>query len=177
MRVEGSGLRGLRVEGSGLRVPCLSAHSRQAPNRAASPSLAVPCWLCWGGEACLLIRKHDHFTPTREIKRHVRALAPSRAASAVPPPAAQRPPFHVGSVQHSSQFKKNHSTEMCSGSEAGSYLRLIYSCITRLKARGPSRTGTESKEEVGSVSQAAHLHVTRGCGKQAIGARAAKTAG
>ena len=25
--------------------------------------------------ACLLIRKHDHFTPTREIKRHVRALA------------------------------------------------------------------------------------------------------
>jgi len=28
-----------------------------------------------GGEACLLIRKHDHFTPTREIRRHVRALA------------------------------------------------------------------------------------------------------
>jgi len=28
-----------------------------------------------GGKACLLIRKHDHFTPTREIKRHVRALA------------------------------------------------------------------------------------------------------
>jgi len=28
-----------------------------------------------GGEACLLIRKLDHSTPTREIKRHVRALA------------------------------------------------------------------------------------------------------
>ena len=28
-----------------------------------------------GGKACSLIRKHDHFTPTREIKRHVRALA------------------------------------------------------------------------------------------------------
>ena len=28
-----------------------------------------------GGKACLLIRKHDHFTPTREIERHVRALA------------------------------------------------------------------------------------------------------
>ena len=27
------------------------------------------------GKACLLIHKHDHFTPTREIKRHVRALA------------------------------------------------------------------------------------------------------
>jgi len=28
-----------------------------------------------GGKARLLIRKHDHFTPTREIKRHARALA------------------------------------------------------------------------------------------------------
>jgi len=36
---------------------------------------------------------------------------------------------------------------MCSGSEARSYLRLIDSCITQLKAQGPSRTGNESKEE------------------------------
>ena len=36
---------------------------------------------------------------------------------------------------------------MCSGSEAGSYLRLIDSCITQLKAQGPSRTSNESKEE------------------------------
>jgi len=41
----------------------------------------------------------------------------------------------------------NHFTEMCSGSEAGSYLRLIDSCITQLKAQGPSRTCKESKEE------------------------------
>jgi len=41
----------------------------------------------------------------------------------------------------------NHSTEMCSGSEAGSYLRLIGSCITQLKAQGPSRSCNESKEE------------------------------
>ena len=34
---------------------------------------------------------------------------------------------------------------MCSGSEAGSYLRLIDSCITQLKAQGPSRTCTASK--------------------------------
>ena len=38
---------------------------------------------------------------------------------------------------------------MCSGSEAGSYLRLIDSCITQLKAQGPSRTCNESKEEEG----------------------------
>ena len=36
---------------------------------------------------------------------------------------------------------------MCSGSETGSYLRLIDSCITQLKAQGPSRTCNESKEE------------------------------
>ena len=36
---------------------------------------------------------------------------------------------------------------MCSGSEAGSYLRLIDSCIPQLKAQGPSRTCNESKEE------------------------------
>jgi len=33
------------------------------------------------------------------------------------------------------------------GSEAGSYLRLIDSCITQLKAQGPSRTCNESREE------------------------------
>ena len=39
------------------------------------------------------------------------------------------------------------SCAMCSGSEAGSYLRLIDSCITRRKAQGPFRTCNESKEE------------------------------
>jgi len=38
-------------------------------------------------------------------------------------------------------------TEMCSGSEAGSYLRLIDGYITQLKAQGPCRTCNESKEE------------------------------
>jgi len=37
--------------------------------------------------------------------------------------------------------------EMCCGTEAGSYLRLIDSCITQFKAQGPSRTCNESKEE------------------------------
>ena len=38
---------------------------------------------------------------------------------------------------------------LCSGSEAGSYLRLIDSCITQLKAQELSRTCNESKEEEG----------------------------
>ena len=36
---------------------------------------------------------------------------------------------------------------MCCGTEAGSYLRLNDSCITQLKAQGPSRTCNESNEE------------------------------
>jgi len=36
--------------------------------------------------------------------------------------------------------------------EAGSYLRPIDSCITQLKAQGPSRTCNESKEEVFALS-------------------------
>jgi len=36
---------------------------------------------------------------------------------------------------------------MCSGSEAGSYLRPIDSCIAQRKDQGNARTCTESKEE------------------------------
>ena len=39
-----------------------------------------------------------------------------------------KPSFPV----HSSQFKNNCFTEMCSGSEEGSYLRLIDFCVTQL---------------------------------------------
>jgi len=49
------------------------------------------------------------------------------------------------------QFKNNHFTEMCCGNEVGSYSRRIDSCITQLKARGPSRTCNESKEEERSL--------------------------
>ena len=36
---------------------------------------------------------------------------------------------------------------MCSGSEAGSYLRRIDSCATQRKDQGPFRTCNKSKEE------------------------------
>ena len=36
---------------------------------------------------------------------------------------------------------------MCCGTEVGSHVRRIDSCITQLKAQGPSRTCNESKEE------------------------------
>jgi len=44
---------------------------------------------------------------------------------------------------------------MCRGTEAGSYLRLIDSCITQLKAQGPSRTCNECKEEEEEASTVA----------------------
>ena len=37
--------------------------------------------------------------------------------------------------------------ESCGGSEAGSYLRRIDSCITQLQAQGPLKTCNESQEE------------------------------
>jgi len=43
---------------------------------------------------------------------------------------------------------RGHEHEICVVvTEAGSYLRLIDSCITQLEAQGPSRTCNESKEE------------------------------
>ena len=56
-----------------------------------------------------------------------------------------------GGQREPRQFKNNHFTEMCCGIEVGSYLRRIDSCITQLKAQGPSRTCNESKEEVKEV--------------------------
>jgi len=41
----------------------------------------------------------------------------------------------------------NHFTKTCCGTEAGSCLRLIDSCITQLKAQGHFRACNESKEE------------------------------
>jgi len=52
---------------------------------------------------------------------------------------------------------KVYIAEMCSGSEAGSYLRLIDSCITQLKTQGPSRTCNESKEEEVYLGQAMYV--------------------
>ena len=53
----------------------------------------------------------------------------------------------VVSAQRKGEDARHHFTEMCCGTEAGSYLRLIDSCTTQLKAQGPSRTCNESKEE------------------------------
>ena len=55
--------------------------------------------------------------------------------------------YQIGTAWHSSRFKNNHFTEMCSGSETGSYLRLRDPCLNRLKAQGTSRTCNESQEE------------------------------
>ena len=46
---------------------------------------------------------------------------------------------------------------MCCGNAAGSYLRLIDSCITQLKGQGTSRTCNESTEEEEEEEEALFL--------------------
>jgi len=60
----------LSVSVSGFKFRFRVSGSEQQTWRASC--LRLPHW--WG-KACSSIRKHDHFTPTREIKRQVRALA------------------------------------------------------------------------------------------------------
>ena len=69
------------------------------------------------------------------------------------------------------KIKSDPLAETCSGSESGSYLRLIDSCITQLKAQGPFKTCNESKEEEaeghrGGSGRRAELGEGRGRGAQ-----------
>jgi len=61
----------------------------------------------------------------------------------------QRPPEPIQVVSCSRRAR-------ISGSEAGSYLRLIDSCITQLKVQGLSRNCNESKEEGGRTARFVH---------------------
>ena len=58
--------------------------------------------------------------------------------------------------QGESSGSSMHSSPCVAVTEAGSYLRLIDSCITQIKAQGPSRTCNESKEEEGTRLHRVH---------------------
>jgi len=59
------------------------------------------------------------------------AVSYERGTPAVTP--AEGPCFGANAnTQYPGVLKNNYFTEMCSGSEAGSYLRLIDLCITQL---------------------------------------------
>ena len=66
---------------------------------------------------------------------------------------------HARRVPHTDEDK--NFTEMCCSNEVGSYLRLIDSCITRFKARGPCRICNESKEEEERAYMDARAHARR----------------
>ena len=61
------------------------------------------------------------------------------------------PPREVGDLRGVGRpevdVRRHREVPVTSVAEAGSYLRLTDSCITQLKAQGPSRTCNESKEE------------------------------
>ena len=74
---------------------------RQSPPRGRGTSPEQLPHLPPGGKACLLIRKHDHFTPPREIKGHVRALARNHPEEwnlqrHVSPTTTNYPSWHYG---------------------------------------------------------------------------------
>ena len=56
------------------------------------------------------------------------------------------------------------------GTEAGSYLRLVDSCITQLKAQGPSRTCNEGKDVLVQVPRKAlgGLSQGRSCSREVV---------
>ena len=74
-----------------------------------------------------------------------RLLSPPPPNSSATPPT--RPPPPAQALHRVPTVGTVCVVTPISGSKAGSYLRLIDSCITPLKAQGPSRTCNESKEE------------------------------
>ena len=70
-RVQGAGFR---VQGSGVGVGGGGIERRLQSGQNFQSMTHVSMNL-QGGKACLLLCKYDHFSPTREIRRHVRALA------------------------------------------------------------------------------------------------------
>ena len=97
----------------------------------------------------------------------------SLAARATAPPAEkQSAALHrePGSASET-KLPGDHFTEMCSGSKTVAYLRLIDSCITQLKAQGPSRTCNESKEE----EEEASIEESREVGREGANAAAQAT--
>ena len=70
---------------------------------------------------------------------------------------------------YSSQFENNHFTEMCCGSEAGSYLRLIDSCVTQLRLKdllGPVPSESKEEEEEKQARKADEALVVVHCWEQ-----------
>jgi len=45
-------------------------------------------------------------------------------------------------------FENNYFTEMCSGSKTGSYLRLVYFCITQRVTVSPEARAVESEKAI-----------------------------
>ena len=132
------------LKSSGLNPPCGSNHFRQSTTFEEKAGFLVPknrTPLSMGRQREAHVKR---FRGGLVFKAHRRCvLLNSRRES-------NKEGLEVVGVEPSlppACQMTSHFTEMCSGSEAGSYLRLIDSCITQLKVHEPSRTCNEGKEE------------------------------
>ena len=130
-RAQGSGFRvQVRVQGSGFRVQGSGFRFQGSGFRVQGSGFRVSISDAWG-----------HLASGAEV------VAANAQEVVLRVGLRDRPGVLGLEFLPCSQFKNNHFTEMCCGTEAGSYLRPIDSCITQLKVQGPSRTCNESKEE------------------------------
>ena len=77
-------------------------------------------------------------------------------------PAERLDALNVERIKRQKRFSAKAENRVVVVTEAGSYLRLIDSCVTQLKAQGPFSTCNERKEE--DPEDEASLHST-GSGK------------
>ena len=89
---------------------------------------------------CVFLEVSPMEVPTSGVVQRKRTGL-NGSKDAVPRPVAAQPLVGKTLRGHCAR------SETCGGSEAGSYLKPIDSCITQLKAQGPSRTCNESQEE------------------------------
>jgi len=132
---------------------CITQLQAQGPSRTCNESkeeedgvcathrsvpLAVDTYVC----RCRQIRRcRQRGLLTLAVDTYVTLAVDTYTAALSSLPARMR----AGRSQEAESLRASF-TEMCSGTKAGSYSRRMDSCITQLKAQGPSSNCNESKE-------------------------------
>ena len=155
--------RGLEARGRGCA--CLNRHTQASPDPVEGLAIYPESYITKytrirsleagdRGYACITQLKDQGPSRTcNESKEKEEGLACLRICSEMPGSLDRRPPLPL-SIACQSQFEDNYFTEMCSGSEAGTYLRLTRD------------TKHEEGEEVGSFGKVLFWENGSRCGRR-----------